>query len=148
MNLLDGGKATLAKHKDKDVVLLDFWATWCGPCRKSLPLLAEIAAQYKDKGLVFYAVNQREAADAIKDFLAKQNFKLTVVLDSEGKAGEAYGVEGIPQTVLVGKDGTVQAVHIGYDPAMKAQLSKQIEDLLAGKSQMPAGAKPEKTEKK
>ncbi len=142
LKLLEGGEqVSLAKHKGKDVVLLDFWATWCGPCRKSLPLLAEVAAQYKDKGLAFYAINQREDADKIKDFLAKQNFKLTVALDSEGKAGEAYGVEGIPQTVLIGKDGTVQAVHIGYDPALKAVLGKQIEDLLAGKSLAPAGAK-------
>jgi peroxiredoxin len=142
--LLDGsGKVALAKHKGKEVVLLDFWATWCGPCRKSLPLLAEVAAQYKDKGLVFYAVNQREDADKIKEFLGKQSFKLTVALDAEGKAGEAYGVEGIPQTVLIGKDGTVQAVHIGYDPAMKAALGKQIEDLFAGKSLAPAGAKVE-----
>lgn len=144
LNLLDGGKVTLAKHKGKDVVLLDFWATWCGPCRKSLPLLADLAAQYKDKGLVFYAINQREDAEKIKDFLGKQNFKLTVALDSEGKAGEAYGVEGIPQTVLVGKDGTVRAVHIGYDPAMKDALSKEIDDLLAGKGLAPGGAKVEK----
>ena len=144
LNLLDGGKVTLAKHKGKEVVLLDFWATWCGPCRKSLPLLAEVAAQYKDKGLVFYAVNQREDADKIKDFLGKQNFKLTVALDREGKTGEAYGVEGIPQTVLVGKDGSVQAVHIGYDPAMKAALGKQIEDLLAGKTLTSGGGKTEK----
>jgi hypothetical protein len=149
LNLLDGGKATLAKHKGKDVVIIDFWATWCGPCRKSLPILANITEQFKDKGLVFYALNQRENPEAIKDFLAKQTFKLTVALDTEGKVGEAYGVEGIPQTVLIDKDGTVQAVHIGYDPAMRVQLVKQIEDLLAGPRNAPAAdAKPAKTEKK
>lgn len=137
LSLLDGGKVSLAKHRGKDVVLLDFWATWCGPCRKSLPLLAEVAAQYKDKGLVFYALNQREDADKIKDFLAKQTFKLLVALDSDGKAGDAYGVEGIPQTVLVGKDGTIKAVHIGYDPGMKEQLSKQIDELLVPKVLAP-----------
>lgn len=135
---LDGGKVTLAKHKGKDVVLLDFWATWCGPCRKSLPLLADMAAKFKDKGLVFYAINQRENSKAIKDFLAAQAFKLTVALDSDGKVGSDYGVEGIPQSVLIGKDGRVQVVHIGYDPDMKDKLTKQIEDLLAGKSLIPA----------
>jgi hypothetical protein len=149
LNLLDGGKATLAKHKGKDVVIIDFWATWCGPCRKSLPILANITEQFKDKGLVFYALNQRENPEAIKDFLAKQTFKLTVALDTEGKVGEAYGVEGIPQTVLIDKDGTVQAVHIGYDPAMRVQLVKQIEDLLAGPRNAPAAdAKPATTGKK
>ena len=145
LNLLDGTKVALAKHKDKDVVLLDFWATWCGPCRKSLPILSDVAEQFKDKGVIFYALNQRENAEAIKDFLAKQTFKLIVALDADGKVGEASGVEGIPQTVLVGKDGTVKSVHVGYDPAMRAQLVKQIEELLAA----PADAtKPAKTEKK
>ncbi|TAN36337.1 MAG: DUF2092 domain-containing protein [Verrucomicrobia bacterium] len=138
LSLLDGSKAAFAKHKGKDVVLLDFWATWCGPCRKSLPLLADVAVKFKDKGLVFYAVNQRENAEAIKDFLAKQNLKLTVALDSEGKLGEAYGVEGIPQTVLIGKDGVVQVVQVGYAPDMKDTLTKQIEDVLAGKRLAPA----------
>ncbi len=149
LNLLDGGKLSLAKHKGKEVVLLDFWATWCGPCRKSLPILANVTEQFKDKGLVFYALNQRENAEAIKDFLGKQTFKLTVALDAEGKVGEAYGVEGIPQTVLIDKDGTVRAVHIGYDPALRVQLVKQIEDLLAGPRPATAGeGKPAKTEKK
>lgn len=138
LNQLDGSKVTLAQHKGKEVVLLDFWATWCGPCRKSLPLLADVAAKFKDKGLVFYAINQRETSQTIKDFLAEQSFKLPVALDSEGKVGGDYGVEGIPQTVLISKDGTVQAVHIGYDPDLKDKLAKQIEDLLAGKSLLPA----------
>jgi thiol-disulfide isomerase/thioredoxin len=149
LNLLDGTKLALAKHKDKDVVLLDFWATWCGPCRKSLPILANITEQFKDKGLVFYALNQRENPETIKDFLGKQPFKLTVALDAEGKVGEAYGVDGIPQTVLIDKTGVVRAVHIGYDPAMRVQLVKQIENLLAGPRPTPAGeVKPAKTEQK
>ena len=141
LNLLEGGKMTLAKHKGKEVVLLDFWATWCGPCRKSLPILAELAEKFKDKGLVLYAVNQREDAEKIKDFLAKQTFKLVVALDSDGKVGESYGVDGIPQTVLIGKDGVVQAVHIGYAADMKDKLTKQIEDVLTAKSTATAPAK-------
>ena len=139
LTLLDGSKAALAKHKGKDVILLDFWATWCGPCRKSLPLLIEVSEKFKDKGLIFYAVNQRESLETIKDFLTTQNLKLPAALDSDGKLGEAYGVEGIPQTVLISKDGIVQAVHVGYAPEMKTTLTKQIEDVLAGKS-LPAAA--------
>jgi peroxiredoxin len=138
LDQLDGPKLTLAKHKGQAVVLLDFWATWCGPCRKSLPVLADVAAKFKDQGLVFYAINQREKAETIRDFLANQSFKLPVALDSEGKVGGDYGVEGIPQTVLIARDGRVQAVHVGYDPAQKDTLTKQIEDLLAGKSLLPA----------
>lgn len=139
--LIEGGHAALAKHRGKDIVLLDFWATWCNPCRKSLPILAAVAAKYKDKGLVFYALNQREAAETITNFLAKQTFKLSVALDAEGKVSNDYGVEGIPLTVLIGKDGLVQAVHIGYAPDLKDKLTQQIEELLAGKRLTPAPIK-------
>jgi len=99
--------------------------------------------------VAFYALNQRENPEAIKDFLSKQTFKLTVALDAEGKVGEAYGVEGIPQTVLIDKDGKVRAVHVGYDPAMRVQLVKQLEEMLAAPHPAPAGeAKPVATEKK
>ena len=133
LDLLDGGKLTLAKHQGKDVVVLDFWATWCGPCRRSLPLLAGVAAQYQGKGVVVYAVNQRESAETAKNFMAKEKLLLTVALDSEGAAGNSYGVEGIPQTVVIGKDGSVQAVHVGFSPDLKETLGKQLDDLLAGR---------------
>jgi len=132
LKLLDGGQVNLADHKGKDIVILDFWATWCGPCVRALPLLAEVAAQYKDKGVVFYAVNQRESPDQIRGFLEDRNLDVPVLLDSDGAAGDMYGVEGIPQTVLIGKDGRVQDVHVGYSPSLKKQLSEKIDRLLAG----------------
>ncbi|MCX6995816.1 MAG: DUF2092 domain-containing protein [Kiritimatiellaeota bacterium] len=134
LDLLDGGKLSLAKHQGQDVVVLDFWATWCGPCRRSLPVLAGVAARYHGRGVAVYAVNQREPVATIKDFLAKEKIILTVALDREGVAGEGYGVEGIPQTVVIGKDGVVQAVHVGFAPDLKETLCRQLDDLLAGKS--------------
>ena len=141
LDLLDGGKLSLAKHQGKDVVVLDFWATWCGPCRRSLPVLAGVAARYQGKGVAVYAVNQREPVETIKNFLAKEKFALTVALDRDGAAGAGYGVEGIPQTVVIGKDGVVQAVHVGFSPDLKETLCRQLDDLLAGKN-LVAPARP------
>ena len=120
--------------QSKIPVLVDFWATWCGPCRRSLPILAAIAARYQGKGVAIFAVNQRESGETIKSFLAKEKLNLTVALDRDGAAGNSYGVEGIPQTVIIGKDGIVQAVHVGFSPGLKDTLQQQLDDLLAGKS--------------
>ena len=134
LDLLDGGKADLASHKDKKVVVLDFWATWCGPCRKALPTLIKVTDEYKDKGVVFYAMNQREDAETIKSFLANEKLACAVALDTDGSVGSLFGVRGIPQPGVTGKDGSVQAVHVGLIPNMERQLRKEIDALLAGQS--------------
>jgi peroxiredoxin len=130
---LAGGKTDLARHRDKDVVILDFWATWCGPCRKALPTIAKVAKGYRDKGVVFYAVDLEEEPDDVRKFLADQRLDIPVVLDRDGEVGKLYRAEGIPQTVLVGKDGTVQVVHVGLLPDLETRLSKELDDLVAGK---------------
>jgi thiol-disulfide isomerase/thioredoxin/outer membrane protein assembly factor BamB len=130
---LDGGDFRLKDHRDQAVVMLDFWATWCGPCVQELPILTEVAAAYKDKGVVFCGINLREKTDAIQSFLKEKKLDFTVALDAEGQVGEAYLAQAIPQLVLIDKQGTVQSVHVGYNPGIKSTLSKELDDLLAGK---------------
>jgi hypothetical protein len=132
LDLLDGAKLTLADHKGKDIVVLDFWATWCGPCRKGLPIVSKVTSDVKDKGVVFYAVNQREEKDRISAFLQNEGLKINVALDTNGDVGDLYGVSGIPQTVIIGKDGTVQAVHVGLIPGLEQTLRKQLDTLISG----------------
>ena len=131
--LLDGRTVKLAEHIGTHVVILDFWATWCGPCVRALPILAEVAKKYEDRDVLFYAVNQREEAETIRNFLKRKDLELTVALDGDGSIGSAYGVEGIPQTVLIGKDGKVQAVHVGFQSGLRATLERELDALLAGK---------------
>lgn len=139
LQLLSGGTMSLAKHKqNKEIVVLDFWATWCPPCVRGLPLVSGVAKEFADKGVVFYAVNVREQPETIKAFLEKNKLDIKVPLDSDGKAGEAYGVTGIPQTVIIGKDGTVQAVHVGFAPGSENQLRDELGKLTAGESLVAA----------
>lgn len=132
--LLDGSKVTLADYEGKSIVVLDFWASWCPPCRASLPVFQKIAADYKDKDIVFFAVNQGEPEDTIKRFLERNGLQFTVALDTDSSIGKKFHVEGIPQTVIIGKDGTVQAVHEGFSSDSDAQLRGDLDTLLAGKS--------------
>ena len=130
LDLLDGGKLDLSAHKGKHAVVLDFWATWCPPCRKAMPEVIRAVAAYKDKGAVLYAVNEGEKPAAIRKFLKQQKLDVTVALDPDGKAGDLYGVEGIPQTVIIDKQGNVAKVHVGYMPGLEEELKREIEKAL------------------
>ncbi len=130
---VEGHPIDLKKHLGKNVVLLDFWATWCGPCVEAMPQVDAVAKKFADKGLVFYAVNAGEEAAAIKAFLTMAKLEVPVAMDTNNEISQSYQVEGIPQTLLIGKDGKVQVVHVGFSGELSKLLTKEIEDLLAGK---------------
>lgn len=131
---LAGNDVKLSDHKGKDIVVLDFWATWCGPCVAALPVLEKVTGKYANQNVVFYAVNQREDAEKVNAFLAKQGLSLNVLLDSDAGVGKKYQVRGIPQSVIIGKDGTVQAVHIGFSPSLERKLDSELATLVNGGS--------------
>jgi peroxiredoxin len=148
LDLLQGGTLTLADHKGKNIVILDFWATWCGPCVRAMPIIAEVASQYKDKGVVLYAVNLVESPDVIRPFLKKHDLDVQVALDKDGKVGKTYEARAIPQTVIVGKDGTVQVVHVGLLPNLEEALKSDLDALLAGKNLAAESMKSEDADAK
>jgi thiol-disulfide isomerase/thioredoxin len=113
--------------------MLDFWATWCGPCVAALPEISAAADEMKDKDVVFYTVNLREDPEAVKEFLKEQELDVPVLLDAEGEIGDLYKAEAIPQTVLIGKDGRVQVVHVGFGGDAKKKLIEELTALLEGK---------------
>jgi thiol-disulfide isomerase/thioredoxin len=119
------------------VIILDFWATWCGPCRESLPTLSEVAAQHKDRGVAFFAIDVEESPEDVRAFLAETMLKLTVVMDADSAISSLYKLKYFPQTVIIDKDGNVAFVHVGVPPRMsdlKAELMRQLDQLLAAKS--------------
>ena len=109
---LSGKKVSLSSFKGQ-VVLLNFWATWCPPCRAEMPSMERLYRKFKDKGLVILAVNLHEQAKAVRRFVAAQKLSFPVLLDSDGRVGAIYGAQSIPLSYLVGRDGNVLAGTIG-----------------------------------
>ena len=134
LDLLTGGSVNLAQHKGKDVVVLDFWATWCGPCIRAMPTIISTTKKFEDQNVVLYAVNLREDNAKIEAFLKQRGFDTKVLLDRDGSVATAYGARAIPQTVIIGKDGTVQAVHVGMLPNLEQQLTSELEKVTAGEN--------------
>lgn len=130
---LDGKEFELSAERGK-VVVLDFWATWCGPCVEAMPVITEVTQSLADSGVLMYAVNIGEQPEKIQDFLARLELEVPVLLDPEGKIGDAYAAEAIPQTVLIGKDGRIEVVHIGMSgpEAFKQELTEQLRKLIDG----------------
>ena len=119
------------------VVVVDFWATWCPPCRESLPHIQKLSEDkaLAGRGLKVLAINDREGKGNIEPFLKENNYTFTVPMDTEGNTKEAYLAQGIPITVVVGRDGTVKAVVEGYagDESAK-QVDEAVESALKEKS--------------
>ena len=130
--LMDGGELTLSEKADDAVYILDFWATWCGPCRQAMPILEKVANDFADKNVKLFAVNLEESAEEITPFLENNGLDISVALDKDGAVSELYQVTGIPQTVIVGKDGTVQVVHIGVSPSLENELRDELTKLVEG----------------
>jgi len=131
--LLDGTPWKLSQQQDK-VVVLDFWATWCGPCIEAMPVITEVTGSFADRDVVLYTINIGESAEEIKAFLQRLNIDVPVLLDPEAKLADTYAAEAIPQTVLIGKNGRVEAVHVGYSglEALKQELTQQLTVLADG----------------
>ena len=98
-----------------------------------MPITDRVAKQYASKGVVLYAVNQKEDAKTVRAFLTKNKLKVNVLLDSNNVVGGKYGVKAIPTLVLIDKDGTVQKVHVGFSNSLERTLKRDLDALLAGK---------------
>lgn len=129
LSLLDEGTLDLADHKGKNVVILDFWASWCGPCRQGLPIASEVAKEFQDKNVVFFAVNIGESAEVAKAFLAQTGLDFPVALDLNREAQQKYQANSIPKTVIIGKDGIVHTVHLGVSPTFRMDLTATLTEL-------------------
>lgn len=126
------GEVNLAELKGK-VVYLDFWASWCVPCRASFPWMAEIKDKYGPKGLEVVAVNldkDRALADA---FLEGREINFVIAFDKSGNSAERYDLRGMPGSYLIGRDGSIQATHLGFRDKDKGKLEAAIKSLLKQK---------------
>lgn len=112
------------------VVYLDYWASWCVPCRQSFPWMNEMHSRYGDKGLVIVAVNvDRDAAEA-RSFLTQYPAAFIVAYDPEGKTAKALALKGMPSSFVIDRQGQIVGAHVGFREAAKAGIAEQIEALL------------------
>lgn len=127
----DGQMLSLASLKGK-VVLIDFWASWCGPCRQSFPALSELYEELHASGLEVVAINLDEKREDANRFLAERPHAMPVVFDPGGTSAEALKVEAMPSSFLVGRDGRIRFVHVGYTEKTLQAYREEIAQLLAG----------------
>lgn len=128
-DLRDGKKARLSQHRGK-VVILDFWASWCAPCRKEMPELEKLYRDFAGRGLRVVAVNIDEDTAAARRFLDDVKVSFAVLHDGEQKVATQYDLPTMPTSFVLGADGKVHAVHAGFRPEDVPKLRAEVEALL------------------
>ncbi len=125
----DNQSFRLSDMKGK-VVYLDFWASWCVPCRKSFPFMQQMQQKYRDQGLKIIAINLDKQQKLAKVFLKKFDVGFTIGFDQAGASASAYQLQGMPSTYLIGRDGKIHGAHIGFREKDRAKLEHAIQILL------------------
>ncbi|MDH3532585.1 MAG: TlpA family protein disulfide reductase [Gammaproteobacteria bacterium] len=113
-----------------DVVMINFWATWCGPCRQEMPLLDELYSRYERVGFNLLGVNIDDDSRKAMNMVAELGVKFPVLFDARKEVSKLYAVDAMPVTVLVDREGTVRHVHQGYKPGYEEMYLDQIRSLL------------------
>ena len=113
-----------------DVVMVNFWATWCGPCRQEMPLLDELYSRYGRVGFSLLGVNIDDNSSKAMDMVSELGVTFPVLFDSRKEVSKLYQVDAMPVTVLIVREGTVRYVHHGYKPGYEEKYLDQIRSLL------------------
>ena len=113
-----------------DVVMINFWATWCGPCRQEMPLLDELYSRYQRVGFNLLGVNIDDDSARAMKMIEELGVSFPVLFDSRKEVSELYDVEAMPVTVLVDREGRIRHVHHGYKPGYEDKYLDQIRSLL------------------
>ena len=120
---------SLAQLKGK-VVYLDFWASWCGPCRQSFPWMNEMHSKYGGKGLVIVAINVDATTADAKKFLGETPAKFEIAYDAKGLTPKAFGIKGMPTSYLIDRTGKILSTHAGFNPAKKSEIETALKHAL------------------
>jgi thiol-disulfide isomerase/thioredoxin len=126
---LDGSKFDLGTHRNK-VVLLNLWATWCGPCRSEIPELQKMHAQYAPKGFEVIGVSVDEGVDTVKQFITEHGMTYPIVIDADGKLANVFQTSVLPTSALIDRHGKIIWKHYGLIDANDATLKTAIEKAL------------------
>lgn len=113
-----------------EVVMINFWASWCGPCRQEMPKLEELYARYKPLGFTVLGVNIEEDPAKAKALLKDVSVSFPVLFDTQNEVSRLYQVAAMPSTVLVDRDGNMRYLHKGYQPGLEERYQEQIRTLI------------------
>jgi peroxiredoxin len=126
---VDGPNLRLGEQRGR-VVMVNFWATWCGPCRIEMPHLARLYDKYRGSGFVLLGVNIDDDPNAAKALAGKLGIKFPVLLDTDKRVVAAYDLNAMPATVLIDRDGRVRHLHRGYREGVEQTYEQQVRELL------------------
>jgi peroxiredoxin len=129
LQTVDGTPLRLSDLKGKPI-FMNFWATWCVPCREEMPAMQELYEQYRDRGLVILAVNMEEDQARVRRWIDQGGFTYTFVLDSEGQQLKRYNVNAAPTSYFIDRDGVIRDLKLGA--ISRAEMETKVEKLLAG----------------
>jgi peroxiredoxin len=129
LRALDGPNLRLQEQRGR-VVMVNFWATWCGPCRQEMPQLNKLYDKYKSAGFVLLGVNVDDDARNAAGVAGKLGVKFPVLLDTDKKVSQLYDLSTMPSTVIIDRDGKVRYVHRGYKDGYEGTYEQQIRQLL------------------
>jgi thiol-disulfide isomerase/thioredoxin len=120
----------IASHKGK-VIYVDFWASWCVPCRKSFPWMNEIQAEYADQNFTVLSVNLDAETDLAEKFLQEVPAQFPIFYDPKGKVAKAFKLKGMPSSFIINKAGKIVSTHVGFTEEKKKKYQQEILSLLA-----------------
>ena len=120
---------SLSDYKGQ-VVYLDFWASWCGPCRDSFPWMNKMQSKYQQQGVKFIAINVDRTSEAAQTFLSQNPAHFTIAFDAKGETPKQYDILGMPTAFVIGRDGQILHNHIGFNTDEMADYEQSIQDAL------------------
>lgn len=126
----NSGKNLKLSEQRGDVVMINFWASWCGPCRQEMPLLDAMYKKYKKLGFTIWGVNIEPDSSSAKKLLKDIHVSFPILFDTENKVSKSYNVTAMPSTVLVDRNGNLRYLHKGYKPGYENEYRKQVKKLL------------------
>lgn len=126
---LEGNQVALSDHRG-EVVLINFWATWCPPCRVEMPDMEAVYREHRDEGFEILGVDQREPKELVEEFVTDRGFSWIFLLDEDFDVSQEYSATSIPRSILVDRDGTV--AHVWRGTLTRSQLEQQLAHLGIG----------------